>query len=106
MCRPPSGATEATKRSAIHRAQPPRQWRKRGGCREKKDQITAEANAKATTSCVGSKFKKIVELEKIEVSREEVIHVVAMQAQQMGKDPQAYIKSWQRTIRSHTSKID
>ena len=58
-----------------------------------KDQITAEANAKAIDKLRWFyAHKKIVELEKIEVSREEVIHVVAMQAQQMGKDPQAYIK--------------
>ena len=33
-----------------------------------------------------------MEQEKLEVSREEVLRVVAMQAQQMGKDPQAHIK--------------
>ena len=33
-----------------------------------------------------------MEQEKLEISREEVLRVVAMQAQQMGKDPQAHIK--------------
>ena len=58
-----------------------------------KDQITAEANAEAIDRVRWFfAHKKIVEQEKIEVSREEVLRVVAMQAQQMGKDPQAYIK--------------
>ena len=58
-----------------------------------KDQIAAEANAKAIDKLRWFfAHKKLVELEKIEVSREEVLHVVQMQAQQMGKDPQAYIK--------------
>ena len=58
-----------------------------------KDQITAEANAAAIDSLRWFfAHKKIVEQEKIEVSREEVLRVVAMQAQQMGKDPQAHIK--------------
>ncbi len=58
-----------------------------------KDQITAEANAAAIDNLRWFfAHKKIVEQEKIEVTRDEVIRVVAMQAQQMGKDPQAHIK--------------
>ena len=58
-----------------------------------KDQITAEANAVAIDNLRWFfAHKRIVEEEKIEVNREEVLRVVAMQAQQMGKDPQAHIK--------------
>ena len=71
-----------------------------------KDQITAEANAKAIDKLRWFFHKKIVELEKIEVSREEVLDVVAMQAQQMGKDPQAYIKELAENNQIPTSKID
>ena len=72
-----------------------------------KDQITAEANAKAIDKLRWFfAHKKIVEQEKIEVSREEVIRVVAMQAQQMGKDPQAYIKELAENNQIPTSKID
>ena len=58
-----------------------------------KDQITAEANAAAIDNLRWIfAHKRIVEEEKIEVSQEEVLRVVAMQAQQMGKDPQTHIK--------------
>ncbi len=58
-----------------------------------KDQITAEANAAAIDSLRWFfAQRQIAEGEKLEVSREEVVRVIAMQAQQMGKDPQQYIK--------------
>ena len=58
-----------------------------------KDQITAEANAMALDNLRWLfAHKRIAEEEKIEVSREDVLHEIAMQAQQMGKDPQAHIK--------------
>ena len=58
-----------------------------------KDQITAEANAAATDNLRWFFAQRcIAEKEKLEVSREEVIRVIAMQAQQMGKDPQKHIK--------------
>ena len=58
-----------------------------------KDQITAEANANALDNLRWLfAHKRIAEEEKVEVSQEDVLRVVAMQAQQMGKDPQAHIK--------------
>ncbi len=57
------------------------------------DQINADANAAAIDNLRWFfAHKRISEEEKIEVSREDVLRVVAMQAQQMGKDPQAHIK--------------
>ena len=58
-----------------------------------KDQITAEANAAAIDNLRWFfAHKRIAEEEKLEVGREEVIRVIAMQAQQTGKDPQQHIK--------------
>ena len=58
-----------------------------------KDQITAEANAAAIDNLRWFfAQKRIAEEEKLEVGRDEVIRVIAMQAQQMGKDPQKHIK--------------
>ena len=58
-----------------------------------KDQITAEANTAAIDNLRWFfAHKRIAEEEKLEVGREEVIRVIAMQAQQMGKDPKQHIK--------------
>jgi len=58
-----------------------------------KDQITAEANAAAIDNLRWFfAQKRIAEEEKLEIGRDEVVRVIAMQAQQMGKDPQQHIK--------------
>ena len=58
-----------------------------------KDQITAEANVSAIDNLRWYfAHKRIAEEEKVEVSKEDVLGVVAMQAQQIGRDPQEYIK--------------
>ena len=58
-----------------------------------KEKITADANALAVDTLRWIfAHKRIAEEEKIEVSQEDVLRVVAMQAQQMGKDPQTHIK--------------
>ena len=58
-----------------------------------KEKITADANALAVDTLRWIfAHKRIAEEEKTEVSQEDVLRVVAMQAQQMGKDPQAHIK--------------
>ena len=55
--------------------------------------FTAEANAAAIDNLRWFfAQKRIVEEEKLEIGRDEVIRVIAMQAQQMGKDPQKHIK--------------
>ncbi len=74
-----------------------RRRRAQGDSEEKvekdKDQITAEANGLAIDNLRWYfAHKRIVEEEKVEVSKEDVLGVVAMQAQQMGRDPQEYIK--------------
>lgn len=61
-----------------------------------KDQITAEANAAAIDNLRWFfAHKRIADEEKLEVSRDEVIQVIAAQAQQAGKDPQQHIKELQ-----------
>lgn len=58
-----------------------------------KEQITAEANPIAMDRSRWFFIHPLIaEREKIEVSREEVLRVIAMQAQQMGKDPQQHVK--------------
>ncbi len=74
-----------------------RQRRAQGDTEEEvekdKDQITAEANAAAIDNLRWYfAHKRIAEEEKLEVSKEDVLGVVAMQAKQMGRDPQEYIK--------------
>tara|TARA_B100001123_G_scaffold388049_1_gene463755 strand:+ start:627 stop:2036 length:1410 start_codon:yes stop_codon:yes gene_type:complete len=74
-----------------------RRRRAQGDSEEKvekdKDQITAEANGSAIDNLRWYfAHKRIAEEEKVEVSKEDVLGVVAMQAQQTGRDPQEYIK--------------
>ena len=58
-----------------------------------KDQITAEANAKALDNLRWMfAHKRIAEEEKVEVGQEDVLREVYRDAQKMGKDPQALIK--------------
>jgi len=58
-----------------------------------KEQITAEANPIAMDRSRWFFIHPLIaEAEKLEVSREEVLRVIAMQAQQMGKDPQQHVK--------------
>ena len=61
-----------------------------------KDQITAEANAAATDNLRWFfAHKRISEDEKLDVSRDELLRVITVQAQQMNKEPQAHIKELQ-----------
>jgi trigger factor len=58
-----------------------------------KDQITAEANAAAIDNLRWFfAHKRIAEDEKLNVSRDEILRVITVQAQQMNKEPQAHIK--------------
>jgi trigger factor len=72
--------------------------RRAGGASEEdiekaKEQITAEANPIAMDRARWFFIHPLIaETEKVEVSREEVLRVIAMQAQQMGKDPQQHVK--------------
>jgi len=72
--------------------------RRAGGASEEdieaaKDQITAEANPIAMDRARWFFIHPLIaEKEKIEVEREEILRVIAMQAQQMGKDPQQHVK--------------
>jgi trigger factor len=63
------------------------------GIEQAKDQITAEANAAAIDNLRWFfAHKRIAENEKLEVSRDEILGVITIQAQQMNKDPKAHIK--------------
>jgi FKBP-type peptidyl-prolyl cis-trans isomerase (trigger factor) len=72
--------------------------RRAGGASEEdiekaKEQITAEANPIAMDRARWFFIHPLIaQKEKLEVSREEVLRVIAMQAQQMGKDPQQHMK--------------